>query len=139
MKHVSDQYPTRWKLRRINKARTSFSPVVTSAALAEDEVIRSEESTKGSRADRVHGTRLEIDQDGSGNILIRPHFVIVDINSFQLKLVSSLVNTVTFDAMFIGHGLPELGTCSKERRDNEYGRRRGMAVAIAYRFGYRTV
>ena len=43
------------------KARTSFGPVVTGAALAKDKVVRSEEGTKGSRADGVH---LEVDQDG---------------------------------------------------------------------------
>lgn len=92
------------------KTRTSFGPVVTGATLAKDKVVRSEEGTEGSRADRIHGARLKIDQDGAGDILIGPDFVIVDINSFKLELVSSLVDTITFDAMFVGHGLPELGT-----------------------------
>jgi len=95
---------------RKQEPRTSFGPVVTSAALTKDKVVRSEEGTKGSRAERVHGTRLEVDQDGAGDILIRPDFIIIDINSFKLELVGALVNTVAFDAMFIGHGLPELGT-----------------------------
>jgi len=93
------------------KTRTSFGPVVTSATLAKDKIVRSEEGTKGSRAERVHGTRLEIDQDGAGDILIRPDFVIVDINSFKLEFVGSLVDTIPFNAMFVGHGLPELSTC----------------------------
>ena len=91
------------------KTRTSFGPVVTGATLAKDKIVRSEEGTKRSGADRVHSTRLKIDQDGTGNILIRPDFIIVDINSFKLEVVGSLVLTVPFDAMFVGHGFPELG------------------------------
>ena len=93
------------------KTRTSFGPVITSATLTKDKIVRSEERSKGSGAERVHGTRLEIDQDGAGDILIRPDFVIVDINSFELEFVCSLVDTIPLDAMFVGHGLPELGTC----------------------------
>jgi len=93
------------------RALTSFGPVVTSAALAKDKVVRPEEGTKGSRAEGVHGTRLEVDQDGAGDILIRANFVIIDINSFKLELVGALVDTITFDAMFVGDGLPKLGTC----------------------------
>jgi len=93
------------------KTRTSFGPVVTGATLAKDKIVRSEEGTKRSGTNRVHGTRLEIDQDGTGDILISPDFIIVDINSFKLEFVGSFVDTIPFDAMFVGHGLPELGTC----------------------------
>lgn len=121
-----------------SETRTSFGPVVTGTTLTEDEIVRSEERTEGSRTKRVHGTGLEIDQDGAGNILVRPDFVIIDVNSFELEVVRSLVDTVTPDTVLIGHGLPELGTYSKWGRDDEYRRRRGIGIAIAHRFGYRT-
>lgn len=105
------------------KTRTSFSPVVTGTALAKDEVVRSEKRAKRSRAKRVHSTRLEIDQDGTGDILIRRDFVIVDTNSFKLKIVVPVIDTISADTVFIRHGLPELGTCSKGSRDGEYERR----------------
>ena len=92
------------------KTRTSFCPVVTGTTLTEDEIVRSEERTKWTGANRVHGTGLEIDQDGAGNILIRPNFVIIDINSFELKLIGSFVDTVVLDTVLIRHGLPKLGT-----------------------------
>ena len=96
-----------------SKSRTSFGPVVTSTTLTKDEVVWSEKGTKGSRAKRVHGTGLEIDQDSAGDILLRRDFVVVDVNSFKLEVVVPLVDTVGLDAMFVGHGLPKLGTCSK--------------------------
>jgi len=135
---VSGEFPTREKSHGAEK-RTSFGPIVTSAALTKYKVVRSEEGAEGPRADRIHGTRLKIDQDGTGNILIRGDFVIVDINSFELELVSSLVNTIAFDAMFVGHSLPELGTYENGSRDHEHGRRRVTAIAIAHRFDYHTV
>lgn len=122
-----------------SKARTPLGPVVTGATLAKDEVVRSEERTEGSRAERIHGTRLEVDQDGARDILIRGYFVIVDINSFKLKFVGPLVDTIRSDTMLVGHGLPELGTYEDGSRDHEYSRRRDAAVAIAHRFDYRTV
>lgn len=119
--------------------RTSFGPVVSSAALTKDEVVRSEERAEGSRANRVHSAGLEINQDSTGNILLRRDFVIVDVNSFELKVVVPLVDTIGADTMFVGHGLPELGTYSKGGRNHKYRRRRGIAIAIAHRFGYHTV
>ena len=49
---------------------TSFRPVVSSTALAEDEVVRSEQVAEGTRPYRVHGTGLEIDEDGARDILV---------------------------------------------------------------------
>ena len=83
------------------KTRTSFGPVVTGAALTKDKVVGSEEPSKGPRAERVHRTRLEINQDGAGNIFQRRNFVVVDVDSFELKIVVSPVYTVGADAMFV--------------------------------------
>lgn len=48
----------------------TLCPVVTSTRLAEDEVVGAEELSERSSTDGVHGTGLEIDQDGTGNILV---------------------------------------------------------------------
>jgi hypothetical protein len=48
----------------------TLCPVVTSTRLAEDEVVGAEELTERSSADGVHGTRLEIDEDGTGHELV---------------------------------------------------------------------
>ena len=48
----------------------TLCPVVTGTGLAEDEVVGAEELSEGSSADGVHGTRLEIDEDGAGHELV---------------------------------------------------------------------
>jgi hypothetical protein len=48
----------------------SLSPVVTSAGLTEDEVVGSEELAERTSTDGVHGTWLQIDKDGTRNILV---------------------------------------------------------------------
>jgi hypothetical protein len=48
----------------------TLGPVVTSTRLAEDEVVGTEELAKGTGTDSVHGTRLQIDQNGTGNVLV---------------------------------------------------------------------
>ena len=48
----------------------TLCPVVTSTRLAEDEVVRAEQLAEGTSADGVHGTGLEIDEDGTGHELV---------------------------------------------------------------------
>lgn len=48
----------------------TLGPVVTSARLAEDEVVGTEKLTERTGTDGVHGTRLEVNQDGTGNIFV---------------------------------------------------------------------
>lgn len=48
----------------------TLGPVVSSTGLAEDEVVGAEELAEGTGTDGVHGTGLEIDEDGAGNILV---------------------------------------------------------------------
>ena len=46
----------------------TLGPVVSGARLAEYEVIWAEDLAEWTRSDRVHRSRLEIDEDGAGNI-----------------------------------------------------------------------
>ena len=94
---------------------TSFRPVVSSTALAEDEVVRSEQVAEGTRPYRVHGTGLEIDQDSTGNVLVRANFVVVDVDALELEVVVALVETIRLDAVLIRDDLPELGTYACEK------------------------
>ncbi|CRK13813.1 hypothetical protein BN1723_002035 [Verticillium longisporum] len=48
----------------------TLGPVVAGAGLAKDEVVGAEELAEGTSADGVHGTGLEIDEDGTGNVLV---------------------------------------------------------------------
>lgn len=47
----------------------SLGPVVTGAALAEHEVVRTEQLAEPSGADGVHGARLQVEEDGTRHVL----------------------------------------------------------------------
>ena len=88
----------------------TFSPVVTSTSLTKNKVIRSEELTEGSSSNRVHGSWFKIHQDSSGNISTSSGFIVININSFKLKIRISVISTSRIDSVFIRNNLPELGT-----------------------------
>lgn len=48
----------------------TLGPVVASTGLTEDEVVGAEQLAEGTGTDGVHGTGLEIDEDGARNILV---------------------------------------------------------------------
>jgi hypothetical protein len=48
----------------------SLGPVVTSARLSEDEVVGAEELAERTGTDSIHGTWLQIDENGTRNILV---------------------------------------------------------------------
>jgi len=88
----------------------SFGPVVTGTRLSEYKVVRAEYLSERSRADRVHGSRLKIDEDSPGNIFATSGFVVVDVYPFQLQIGVSVVCSGRIDSMFVGNNLPELGS-----------------------------
>lgn len=48
----------------------TLGPVVSGTRLAEDEVVGTEKLTERSSTDGIHGTRLQIDENGTGNELV---------------------------------------------------------------------
>ena len=88
----------------------SLGPVVTGTSLSEDEVVGSEELTEGSGTDGVHGTGLEIHEDGSGNVTSTGGFVEIDVDSLELEVGVTVVRTGGVNTVFIGDDFPELGT-----------------------------
>jgi hypothetical protein len=44
--------------------------ILTSTALAKDEVVGAEERAKGTSSDSIHSSGLEIDEDGTRNIFV---------------------------------------------------------------------
>jgi hypothetical protein len=69
----------------------TLRPVVTSTRLAEDEVIGTEELAEGAGADSVHGTGLQVDEDGTGNELVARGLREVSTRSPSQESVSFLV------------------------------------------------
>ena len=70
---------------RVNQLSTlsvvALGPVVTGSGLAEHEVIRAEELAERTSTDRVHGTGLEIHEDGTGDIASAGGLVEVHVDS----------------------------------------------------------
>jgi hypothetical protein len=48
----------------------TLGPVVTSTGLTEDEVVGAEELAERTGADSVHGTGLQVNEDGTRNVLV---------------------------------------------------------------------
>lgn len=48
----------------------TLGPVVTGTRLAENKVVGTEELAKGTSANGVHGTGFQVDEDGTGDILV---------------------------------------------------------------------
>jgi hypothetical protein len=88
----------------------TFSPVVTSSGLTEDEVIWSEKLTEWTSSDRIHSTWFEIHQDSSWDITTSSSFIVINIDSFQLEIRISVVGSGWINSVFIRDDLPEFGT-----------------------------
>ena len=69
--------------------------------MAEHKVVGAEEATKGARSDRVHGSGLEVDEDGTGNVLVRADFVVVDVDTLELEVVVALVQAIAVNPVFV--------------------------------------
>ena len=60
---------------------------------------RAEELTKRTSTDRVHGTRFQVDEDGTRNVFATRGFVKVDVDSLQLKIRVSVESTGRVDSV----------------------------------------
>jgi hypothetical protein len=61
----------------------TLCPVITSTRLTENEVVRAEELSERSGTDSVHGTRLQVDEDGTGDELTAGSLLLVSIHLTQ--------------------------------------------------------
>mmetsp|Transcript_25584 Transcript_25584/g.35718 ORF Transcript_25584/g.35718 Transcript_25584/m.35718 type:complete len:398 (-) Transcript_25584:25-1218(-) len=99
---------------RVNKlcslSVVSLSPVVTSSGLSENKVIRAEDLAEWSCTDGVHSTRLEVHKDCARNVAASSCLIVVNVNTFELKVRLSLVSTSRVDSMLVGNYFPEFGT-----------------------------
>ena len=88
----------------------TLGPVVTGTSLSEDEVVWSEELTEWAGSDGVHGTWLEIHEDGSWDVSSSSGLVIVDVDSLKLEIGVTVVGTGWVNSVLVGDDLPEFGT-----------------------------
>mmetsp|Transcript_31309 Transcript_31309/g.79466 ORF Transcript_31309/g.79466 Transcript_31309/m.79466 type:complete len:502 (-) Transcript_31309:80-1585(-) len=87
----------------------ALGPVVAGASLPEDEVVGAEDLAVGASADRVHGTGLEVHEDGAGHVAAARGLVEVDIDALELEVRVAVVGTGGVNAVLVGDDLPELG------------------------------
>ena len=108
----------------------ALGPVVTSSGLAEHKVVGSEQLTERTSTDRVHGSGLQIHQNGTRNIAATSGLVEVHVDSLQLQVRVTVVGSGGVNTyikqhesdqrlrthlnhsltVLIGDNLPELGT-----------------------------
>merc|ERR1719201_1172987 len=86
----------------------ALRPVVTSSRLAEHEVVRAEELTERARANRVHGSRLQIHEDRTRHIAPAGGFVIVHVDALELQVGVTVVRPRGVNTVLIADHLPEL-------------------------------
>ena len=90
----------------------ALGPVVSSARLAEDEVVRAEDLAIRTAADAVHGAWLQVHEHGAGHVAATAGFVEVHIDALQLAVwvvCAAAVGAGGIDAMLAADQLPELG------------------------------
>merc|ERR1719218_322737 len=88
----------------------TLGPVVTGSGLSENEVVWSEELTEWSSSDGVHGSWLEIHEDGSWDVSSTSGFVVVDVDSLELEIRVTVVGTGWVNSVLIRDDFPEFGT-----------------------------
>merc|ERR1712226_907479 len=80
----------------------ALGPVVSGTSLSEDEVVGAEELSERSSADGVHGTGLEVHEDGTGDVTATGGLVVVDVDALELEVGVSVVGTGGVNSVFIG-------------------------------------
>lgn len=70
------------------------------------QVIGPEKATKRATSDGVHSSGLEVNKDGSRNILARRGLVVVDVDAFKLGVGGTLVRAIGLNAVLLGDDFP---------------------------------
>ena len=81
----------------------ALGPVVAGAGLTEDEVVGTEELAERPGADAVHGTGLEVHEDGTGDVASASGLVEVDVDPLQLKVRVAVVRAGGVNSVLVGH------------------------------------
>ena len=89
-----------------------LGPVVPSARLPENEVVRTEHLPERPRTNAVHSPWLQVDKYSTRDVLPAVSLVVVDGDALQLQRRVALVLPSRVDAMFVGDDLPKLAMIS---------------------------
>ena len=86
----------------------ALGPVVASTTLPKAEVVRPEDLAIVASSDRVHGARLQVNQNRPGNVVAIASLIVVDLDPLQLELRVPVVLSIRINAVLVGDNLPEL-------------------------------
>jgi hypothetical protein len=86
----------------------AFRPIVAGSCLTEDEVVWAEDLTVWASADGVHGSWLEVHEDGAWNVASTGRFVEVDVDALELEIAVALVCSGWINTVFVADYFPEL-------------------------------
>jgi hypothetical protein len=78
--------------------------------LAENKVVWAKELTERTSTNRVHGTWLQVDEDGTRDIASASGFVEIDIDALKLEIRVAVEGACWVNTVFIRDNLPELGS-----------------------------
>jgi hypothetical protein len=88
----------------------ALGPVVASTRLSEDEVVWAEKLAEWTSTNGIHGSWLQIDKDGTWNVLVAGCLVEVNVHSLKLEIGGAIVDTGAIEAVLAGNRLPEGST-----------------------------
>ena len=88
----------------------ALGPVVSRSGLAEHEVVGTEELAEGAGANGVHGSRLEVHEDGARHVSSAGRLVEVYIDALQLEVGVAVVGARGVNAVLVSNHFPELGS-----------------------------
>ena len=98
----------------------ALGPVVARACLPEDEVVGPEELAERARTHGVHGSGLEVHEDGARHVATASGLVKVAVDALQLEVGVAMVRAGGVDSVLVRDDFPELrpdllipGTCCR--------------------------
>jgi hypothetical protein len=94
---------------------TALGPVVSGTVLSVDKVVRAEHLANRASTDGIASSRFQVDEDRTWHVLACASLVVEDADPLELLVVGTGVDTIRLDTVLLGDGLPELGTCGRER------------------------
>jgi len=88
----------------------TLGPVVTGTWLTEDEVVWSEELSEWASSDWVHGSWFKIHKDCSWDVSASSSFIVINIDSFKLKIWITVIGSSGVNTVLIWDDFPEFSS-----------------------------
>lgn len=86
----------------------TLGPIVSCSGLSEHEVIGTEELAVRGSTNRVHRSRLQIDEHRTWDVTVSIHLVVVNVNPLQLEIRVAVIMAVRIDSMLVRDDFPKL-------------------------------